>query len=121
MTLELFKSSKKEKEEKGSLGNKDKVVEGNMVRVKCTKNKVGIVNREVAIEFTYGLGYTIEADVASSAKRLGILEMKGSWVTYKGSTLVQGIDNLVPMLFDNPELLEDLKKEVLIKTSKEDA
>lgn len=121
MTLELFISSKKEKEEKGSLGNKDKVVEGNMVRVKCTKNKVGIVNREVAIEFTYGLGYTIEADVASSAKRLGILEMKGSWVTYKGSTLVQGIDNLVPMLFDNPELLEDLKKEVLIKTSKEDA
>jgi len=108
LTLELFKSSKKEKEEKGTLGNKDKIVEGNMVRIKCTKNKVGKVNREVSVEFTYGLGYTIEADVASSAKRLGILEMKGSWVTYKGSTLVQGIDNLVPMLFDNPELLEEL-------------
>lgn len=83
-----------------------------MVRIKCTKNKVGTVNREVSVEFTYGLGYTIEADVASSAKRLGILEMKGSWVVYKGATLVQGIDNLVPMLFDNPELLEELKNEV---------
>jgi recombination protein RecA len=119
MTLELFKSSKKEKEEKGTLGNKDKVVEGNMVRIKCTKNKVGKVNREVSVEFTYGLGYTIEADIASSAKRLGILEMKGSWVTYKGSTLVQGIDNLVPMLFDNPELLEDLRLAVLEKTTEE--
>jgi recombination protein RecA len=119
MTLELFKSSKKEKEEKGTLGNKDKVVEGNMVRIKCTKNKVGKVNREVSVEFTYGLGYTIEADIASSAKRLGILEMKGSWVTYKGSTLVQGIDNLVPMLFDNPELLEELRLAVLEKTTKE--
>lgn len=120
MTLELFISSKKEKEEKGGLGNKDKVIEGNMVRIKCTKNKVGKVNREVAVEFTYRLGYTIEADIASSAKRLGILEMKGSWVTYKGSTLVQGIDNLVPMLFDNPELLEDLRLAVLEKTTKEE-
>ncbi len=119
MTLELFKSSKKERDEKGTLGNKDKVIEGNMVRIKCTKNKVGIVNREVSVEFTYGMGYTIEADVASSAKRLGILEMKGSWVTYKGSTIVQGIDNLVPMLFDNPELLEDLKLEIAEKTKKE--
>jgi len=74
MTLELFKSSKKEKEEKGGLGNKDKVVEGNMVRIKCTKNKVGVVNREVTVEFLYGKGYTIEADVASAALRLGILE-----------------------------------------------
>lgn len=109
LTLELFKSSKKEKDEKGTLGNKDKVVEGNMVRIKCTKNKVGIVNREVSVEFTYGMGYTIEADVASSAKRLGIIEMKGSWATYKGTSLCQGIDNVVPMLFDNPELLEELK------------
>lgn len=112
MTLELFKSSKKEKEEKGNLGNKDKIVEGNMVRIKCTKNKVGKVNREVAIEFTYGKGYTIEADIASAAKRLGVLEMAGSWVKYKGTSIVQGIDNLVPMLFDNPELLDELKKEV---------
>lgn len=116
LTLELFKSSKKEKEEKGTLGNKDKVIEGNMIRIKCTKNKVGVVNREVSVEFTYGMGYTIEADVASSAKRLGILEMKGSWVTYKGTTLVQGIDNLVPMLFDNPDLLEDLKSAIKEKT-----
>jgi len=118
LTLELFKSSKKEKDEKGTMSNKDKIVEGNMVRIKCTKNKVGIVNREVSVEFTYGMGYTIEADVAAAAKRLGILEMKGSWVTYKGSTIVQGIDNLIPMLFDNPDLLDDLKLEIAERTKK---
>jgi len=112
LTLELFKSSKKEKDEKGTLGNKDKVVDGNMVRIKCTKNKVGKVNREVSVEFTYGMGYTIEADIASAAKRLGVLEMAGSWVKYKGTSIVQGIDNIVPMLFDNPDLLDELKKEV---------
>jgi len=122
LTLELFKSSKKEKEEKGTLGNKDKVIEGNMVRIKCTKNKVGKVNREVSVEFTYGLGYTIEADIAAAAKRLGILEMAGSWVKYKGTSVAQGIDNLVPMLFENPDLLEELRLDVLEKmeTHKED-
>lgn len=119
LTLELFKSSKKEKDEKGTLGNKDKVVEGNMVRIKCTKNKVGKVNREVSVEFTYGLGYTIEADVASSAKRLGILETAGSWIKYKGASIAQGVDNLVPILFENPDLLEELKKEIEDKTKEE--
>lgn len=119
LTLELFKSSKKEKNEKETLSNKDKVIEGNMVRIKCTKNKVGKVNREVSVEFTYGLGYTIEADVASSAKRLGILETAGSWVKYKGASIAQGIDNLVPVLFDNPELLDELKVAIKEKTEKE--
>ena len=83
------------------------------------KNKVGKPFRSVELEFTYGLGYTVESDVTSSAKRLGILEMAGSWVKYKGTTIVQGIDNLVPMLFDNPDLLEDLKSEIAERTKKE--
>lgn len=120
MTLELYKSSKKEVEDKDTLSNKDKIVRGNMVRIKCTKNKVGKPNREVSVEFTYGMGYTIEADIASSAKRLGVLEMAGSWVKYKGTSLVQGIDNLVPLLFDNPDLLEELQKDIELKMAEKE-
>lgn len=116
LTLELFKSSKKKSKDADELSNKKESIEGNMVRIKCTKNKVGIVNREVSVEFTYGLGYTIEADVASAALRLGVLEKAGSWVKYKGASIAQGLDNVVPMLFDNPELLEELKEEVKSKT-----
>lgn len=116
MTLELFKSSKKEVDDKESLGNKDKSVTGNMVRIKCTKNKVGKANREVAVEFTYGMGYTIEADVAAAALRLGILERTGSWIKYDGTSIAQGLDNVVPVLFDNPDLLETLRSAVEEKT-----
>ena len=84
--------------------------------VKPTKNKVGKPFRTVELEFSYGLGYTIEADVASAATRLGILEKSGSWIKYKGASIAQGIDNVVPVLFDNPELLEELKNAVLEKT-----
>jgi recombination protein RecA len=120
MTLELFKSTKKKQKDKDNLGNKDEVILGNMIRIKCTKNKVGTVNREVAVEFTYGEGYTIEADVASSAVRLGILQRAGSWLSYEGSSVAQGVDNLVPVLKDNPELLNTLLEEIKSKTKKEE-
>lgn len=116
LTLELFKSSKKKSKDGDELSNKSESIEGNMVRIKCTKNKVGIVNREVSVEFTYGLGYTVEADVASAALRLGILERAGSWVKYKGTSVAQGLDKVVPVLFDNPDLLKELKTEIENKT-----
>lgn len=116
MTLELFKSSKKKSKEKEELSNQKETVEGNMVRIKCTKNKVGKVNREVSVEFTYGEGYTIEADVASSAVRLGVVEKAGSWLKYKDTSIAQGIDNLVPVLKDNPELLQELINEIQTRT-----
>lgn len=116
LSIEMYPSMKKKD------GESDKMelyetISGRMVKVKVVKNKVGKPFRSVELEFTYGLGYTVESDIASSAKRLGILEMAGSWVKYKGSTLVQGIDNLVPMLFENPDLLQDLQQEILLKTS----
>jgi recombination protein RecA len=117
MTLELFKSTKKKSKEEEKLSNKKETIEGNLIRIKCTKNKVGKVNREVSVEFTYGEGFTIESDVASSAVRLGIIEKAGSWLKYNGSSISQGIDNLVPVLKDNPDLLQELIEKIeTIKT-----
>lgn len=118
LSIEMYPALKKKEGKNDEMELYD-TISGRMVKVKVVKNKVGKPFRSVELEFTYGLGYTIESDVASSAKRLGIIEMAGSWVKYKGSTIVQGIDNLVPMLFDNPELLEDLKLEIAEKTKKE--
>jgi recombination protein RecA len=119
LSIEMYPAMKK-KEGKADEMELYETISGRMVKIKVVKNKVGKPFRSVELEFTYGLGYTIESDVASSAKRLGILEMAGSWVKYKGTTLVQGIDNLVPMLFDNPELLDDLKLEIAEKTKEKD-
>ena len=64
------------------------------------------------ITSTYGEGFTVEADTASAAIRLGILQMAGSWVKYNGENICQGKDNILPLLKDNPELLEQLQKKV---------
>ena len=111
MTLELKPSTKKKSKDSDALERFD-TVSGRMVRVSCSKNKVGAPHRTVELEFTYGEGYTIEADIASSALRLGILKQAGSWVKYGDTSLAQGIDNLVPVLKDNPELLEELIEKI---------
>ena len=117
VSIEMYPAMKK-KEGKSDEMELYETISGRMIKIKVVKNKVGKPFRSVEIEFTYGLGFTIESDVVSAAKRLGILEMAGSWVKYKGTTIVQGIDNLVPLLFDNKELLEELIKEIDEKTNK---
>jgi len=111
MTIELKPATKKKSKESDELELYETVT-GRMVKMTCTKNKVGKPFRTVELEFSYGMGYTIEADIASAALRLGILEKSGSWIKYKGASIAQGIDNLVPVLFDNPELLEELKSAI---------
>lgn len=111
MTIELKPATKKKSKDSDELDLYDTIT-GRMVRMTCTKNKVGKPFRTVELEFTYGLGYTIEADVASAAVRLGIISRSGSWLKYKEKSIAQGVDNLVPVLRDNPELLQELIEEI---------
>lgn len=111
LTLELKPATKKKSKDSDEMDLYDTIT-GRMVRISCTKNKVGKPFRNVELEFSYGMGYTEEADIASSAVRLGILTKAGSWIKYKGTSIAQGIDNVVPVLFDNPELLQELRTEI---------
>lgn len=111
MTIELTPSTKKKAKDSDELDLYDTIT-GRMIRMTCSKNKVGKPFRTVELEFSYGRGYTPEADIASAALRLGVLQKAGGWIKYKGATVAQGLDNLVATLFDNPELTEELMKEV---------
>lgn len=117
LTLEV-KSSTKIKEKKGKDKKKSKSMElydrvnGKLVTVKCSKNKVGTPDRSVAIEFVYGLGFTIEADIIASALRLNIIEQSGSWYSFKDTRLGQGIESVTDTLIDNPEVFALISEKV---------
>lgn len=112
MTLELFTSTKKKSDMEEGISNKAQVITGKMVRIKCTKNKVGIVDREVSVEFVYGEGYTIYADYVAAALSFRVLEKAGSWIKYNGESIVQGQDNVVPLLKENEQLFNEIKDAV---------
>lgn len=115
MTLELSAATKKKSKESDDLGLYETIT-GRMIKIACTKNKVGKPFRTTEVEFTYGEGFTIEADVASAAIRLGVLQVAGSWVKYNGTNICQGKDNVLPLLKDNPELLSELQQKIEEKT-----
>lgn len=111
MTLELKKSTKKKE------GTKDEMelyetISGHMVTIKCAKNKVGKPDRTVQIEFSHGEGYTIEADIASTAIRMGIVEKAGAWLKYNGETLCQGQDKLKLFFEDNPDFMQEILEKI---------
>jgi len=112
MTLELYKSTKEKSDDVDLMSSSSKKIAGNMVRIKCTKNKVGEAMREVKIKFINGKGYIEEADIASSAIRLKIVDKKGSWISYKDTSIAQGETKFIEVLKDNPDLLDELKEEI---------
>lgn len=119
MTLELTPATKKKSKDSDELALYETIT-GRMIKISCTKNKVGKPLRTVEVEFTYGEGYTIESDVAAAAIRLGILQVAGSWVKYDGNNICQGKDNVVQVMKDNPDLLSELQAKVKQKMAEED-
>lgn len=119
MTLELTPATKKKSKDSDELALYETIT-GRMIKISCTKNKVGKPLRTVEVEFTYGEGYTVESDIAAAAIRLGILQVAGSWVKYEGNNICQGKDNVVQILKDNPDLLSELQAKVKQKMAEED-
>ena len=116
LTIEIFNSSKiKEAVDKEDVvlgGDAKEEINGKLVRMKCTKNKVGKADRTIKIDFIYGEGYVIENDVAAAAFSFGILKMAGSWVKYGDVSLVQGRPSLRNYFKENSDVYGEIKMTV---------
>lgn len=80
-------------------------------KVKIVKNKVAPPFKTVAIDIIYGSGISKTAELVDLATECGLIEKAGSWYAYKGEKIAQGRDNAISYLEENPEILENLKKE----------
>lgn len=46
-----------------------------------------------------------------------VLKRKGSWIAYKGETLAQGKESVATYIAEHPDLMEEIKAEVLRKVA----
>lgn len=111
LTLELFTSTKL-REDVGNAMELYKTTTGQMTRIVCSKNKNGIRDRQISLEMDYGKGFSFEADVIASAVRLDLIKRSGSWFSYKDAKLGQGMDNVKKTFSENPDLIDDIMKEI---------
>jgi recombination protein RecA len=86
---------------------------GNRVRVRVVKNKVAPPFKEAEFDIMYGLGISVEGDILDLAVENKIVQKSGAWFSYGDQRLGQGRENVRQLLRDNPELTQQLRREVI--------
>ena len=91
-------------------------VVGNRTRVKVVKNKMAPPFKEIEFDILYGEGISKEGDLLDIAVQHNLVEKSGTWFAHKDERMGQGRDNAVKWLKERPEVIKELRKEVLVKS-----
>ncbi|WP_041685083.1 recombinase RecA [Renibacterium salmoninarum] len=83
---------------------------GNRTKAKIVKNKMAPPFKIAEFDIIYGQGISREGGIIDMGVEHGIIKKSGSWFTYEGDQLGQGMENSRRFLRDNPELAEELER-----------
>jgi len=97
-----------------TLKNGDQMI-GNRSRIKVVKNKVAPPFTECIVDIMYGKGIDAAGDIVKMAVAHGLVEQSGSWYSYKGNRVGQGMDAARAYFVASPNLVEELRKAILDK------
>lgn len=86
---------------------------GNRTRIKVVKNKVAPPFKMAEFEIYYGEGISEPASVLNLGTQLGLIVKSGAWFSYQGEHIGQGRDNARQYLMAHPEIMEEVKQQVL--------
>jgi recombination protein RecA len=99
----------------GAIKQTDGTVTGNRTKVKIVKNKVAPPFREAEFDIMYNEGISSTGALLDLALEQGIVEKRGSWLSYKGSQLAQGRDAAKEMLKSDANLYGEIEAAVKAK------
>lgn len=109
--LKFYSSVRMDIRRIGSLKQGDEVV-GNRTKVKVVKNKVAPPFKVVEFNIMYGKGISRMGEILDMAVECDIIEKRGSWYRYGGEPIGQGTDNAIEFLESDPELTDDIEKQI---------
>ncbi|MFY8216925.1 MAG: recombinase RecA [Chthoniobacterales bacterium] len=96
----------------GAIKSSDGTVTGNRTRLKVVKNKVAPPFTEAEFDIMYAEGISSVGSLLDLAIEKGILEKRGSWLSYKGSQLAQGRDAAKETLRNDPVITAEIEAAV---------
>ena len=85
---------------------------GNKVRVKVVKNKVAPPFKRVELEIIFGQGISASGSLLDAAVANNIIAKSGSWYSYGEERIGQGRENVKGFLESNPDLYEQIERNV---------
>ncbi len=90
---------------------------GNIVNVKVVKNKVAPPYRSCKIELMFGEGISKEHEITQLAVDFAIIEKAGSWFSYQGERIGQGMSSVYDYMKSNPLFESQIEEAVRMKLS----
>ncbi|GAA2942032.1 recombinase RecA [Glutamicibacter bergerei] len=88
---------------------------GNRTRCKIVKNKMAPPFKQAEFDILYGHGISREGSLIDMGVEHGMVKKSGAWFTYDGDQLGQGKENARRFLRDNPDLANELERQILTK------
>ena len=93
---------------------------GSRIKAKLVKNKVAPPFKTTEFDVYYNEGISRVADLINTGVRSGVIKKSGSWLQYGEKKIGQGMEASKRFLKENPEIAEQIKKEVFQKNGSED-
>ena len=106
--LKFYASCRLQVQRIGAIKSAAGEVVGNRTRVKVVKNKVAAPFTEAEFDILYSCGISREGAILEAALQRGIIEKRGSWLSFGGENLAQGTLGAIDELKARPELAERL-------------
>ena len=113
--LKFYASCRLQVQRIGAIKNTTGQVVGNRTRVKVVKNKVAPPFTEAEFDVLYAGGISWEGSVLDAALARGIVEKRGSWLSFGDTQLAQGSLATIDYLKANPETTAKIVE--LVKTT----
>ena len=96
----------------GAIKNAAGEIVGNRTRVKVVKNKVAAPFTEAEFDILYSCGISYEGSVIDAALARGVVEKRGSWLSFGGEQLAQGSIGAIECLKRDPDLCARITEQV---------
>lgn len=102
----------------GAIKNSDGGISGNRTKIKVVKNKVAPPFTEAEFDIMYNEGISNTGSLLDLALEKGVVEKRGSWISYKGNQLAQGRDAAKEVLKTDAAVYAEIEAEVLAHLGK---
>lgn len=94
--------------------SKDQII-GNRVKAKIVKNKVAAPFKTAEFDIYYNEGISRAADIINTAVKYDVVKQAGSWYQFGDQKLGQGMEGTKQYLKENPNVMKEIKKEIMSK------